>query len=883
MGKSTKQDQDLSQLLQKVQRENELLRNALDSLPYGLSVQGPGEELLYSNESWRKYQELRSKALQEGRVHHDLDESLDDVFQGKTLERNVVITNGAKQEAHAETVLFEQFFPLVGKKHLALGLIEDITLKLRAEANVNESEAKHRNLVNNAPTIIYRCSTERGALFWSPKVETILGFSSRSLMQSPQLWNNSIQPKDAPAVQKAIDEAVPGKVQKIEYRIKTKAGKWIWLSDSFLLESKRGKEKIFLGYALDVTKEKNLEFELQDAERRMNLALRNSNTGVWDWNLETNQVYYSDVWKSMLGYAPHELENDFDNWRDNVHPEDFDRVYTEVNRLIKGSLDDNLFEVEFRMRHKQGHWVDILAKGDVLRHENGKAYRFTGTHQDLSERKKAQKEIEDARLRWQFALEGNDDGVWDWDLSTDEIYFSPQWKAMLGFTEDEISGSIEEWEKRVHPDDLETVYADIQDHLKGKTKIYSNIHRVLCKDGSYKYILDRGKVFGYDKEGKPLRMIGTHTDFTDQIRIQEELIASKEKFQTIYDIMHVGITITDDHGNIIDCNRESEKLFGITREEHLARNYSGKEWRLVDTNGETLTPENYASVRALKENKAILNQEMGLYKGDELTWLSVSAKPIHIDGYGVMIAYVDITELKESEGRLKAANKTKDRFFSIIAHDLRGPFNTLLNLSEMGLEDLHEERYEMLPEIMELMQAASKEAFELLNNLLDWSRVQVGTIQFHAKKVDFKDLAKRLINQLNPAAQKKQIKLQNNIKGSYVLELDPDMMMTILRNLLSNAIKFTPSGGEVTLGARKQGSNLRIYVKDTGVGMSPSKLGLLFSEQNVESTSGTNNEQGTGLGLALCKEFVDLHQGKIWAESTLNEGSTFYLEIPFND
>lgn len=133
------------------------------------------------------------------------------------------------------------------------------------------------------------------------------------------------------------------------------------------------------------------------------------------------------------------------------------------------------------------------------------------------------KRLKDSEQRWKFALEGAKDGVWDWNLETNEVYFSSQWKAMLGFKNDEIQGSLEERSKRIHPDDLQTCYDDIQKHLNGEEEIYSNIHRAFCKDGSYKWILDRGKVVERDVNGKPLRMVGTHTDLTERIEAEEQL------------------------------------------------------------------------------------------------------------------------------------------------------------------------------------------------------------------------------------------------------------------------------------------------------------------------------------------------------------------------
>jgi len=142
---------------------------------------------------------------------------------------------------------------------------------------------------------------------------------------------------------------------------------------------------------------------------------------------------------------------------------------------------------------------------------------------------KTREALHESEQRWQFALEGNQDGVWDWNMKTNEVYYSKQYKAMLGFEEHEIEGNLDEWSKRVHPDDYQTCNSDIQMHLDGKTQFYSNIHRVLCKDGSYIWILGRGKITDFSDTGEPLRMVGTNTDLTERITFENELKSAKEK------------------------------------------------------------------------------------------------------------------------------------------------------------------------------------------------------------------------------------------------------------------------------------------------------------------------------------------------------------------
>ena len=169
--------------------------------------------------------------------------------------------------------------------------------------------------------------------------------------------------------------------------------------------------------------------------------------------------------------------------------------------------------------------------------------------------------------RWKFALEGARDGVWDWNAQTNEVFFSKQWKAMLGYQEHEIGTTLDEWEKRVHPDDVERCYADLQRHFVGETPFYENEHGILCKDGSYKWILDRGKVIEWADDGKPLRVIGTHTDITERKRMEDELQESRKNFRTFFETIDDIIVVATPDGKIMYTNPAVSQKLGYAPDE----------------------------------------------------------------------------------------------------------------------------------------------------------------------------------------------------------------------------------------------------------------------------------------------------------------------------
>lgn len=238
-------------------------------------------------------------------------------------------------------------------------------------------------------------------------------------------------------------------------------------------------------------------------------------------------------------------------------------------------------------------------------------------------------------------------------------------------------------------------------------------------------------------------------------------------------------------------------------------------------------------------------------------------------------------ELLENNKELEQNNLEKDKFFSIIAHDLKGPFNGFLGLSQIMAEDVESLSKHEIKDIAETMRDSASNLYTLLENLLLWSRMKNSTITFVPEKSDLMELVHESMVTLKTAAENKQIDVVYDITSNIVISADKNMFMTIMRNLLSNAIKFTSPGGRVIISCYpdKVGSVV-VSVSDNGIGMSQDVIDNLFSMNKVSKRNGTAGEPSSGLGLVLCKEFVELHGGRLWVESGLDKGSAFYFSLP---
>ena len=237
-------------------------------------------------------------------------------------------------------------------------------------------------------------------------------------------------------------------------------------------------------------------------------------------------------------------------------------------------------------------------------------------------------------------------------------------------------------------------------------------------------------------------------------------------------------------------------------------------------------------------------------------------------------------KLAKSEGDLKKLVQTKDKLFSIIAHDLRSPFTALIGLTEVLSNQAEQLEAKEVAEYGSLIHESSEKLLNLIENLLHWSRSQTGKIQIIPKKLQLNTLVNEVISVLEMQAKAKEIKLASDIDPSLAIMGDYDTMSTVIRNLTSNAIKFSNAGGVVSINASQSTGNVRLSVTDTGVGISHENIGKLFKIEDSFSTKGTSQEAGTGLGLIVCKEFIEKNGGEIKVDSTLGQGTTFSIIVP---
>jgi len=365
---------------------------------------------------------------------------------------------------------------------------------------------------------------------------------------------------------------------------------------------------------------------------------------------------------------------------------------------------------------------------------------------------------------------------------------------------------------------------------------------------------------------------------------EQDYQREKAFMDVLFDNSPEAISVSDEQGRLVRVNAKFLELFGFAKEEVI-----GNKIDKLIARGKYYKEAVEITHHVTLSGKTTACESIRFRKDGTPVDVSIIATPIHagdlfIGGYGI---YRNITGRKRAElqlarqtEELTELNATKDKFFSIIAHDLKNPFNNIFGITDILITDFHELDKNLLLTYLSIIQNSSKQAYSLLENLLLWARAQTGTIAFQPEVFDLRSSILGVIELLETQAKTKRITISSCISDHCSINADKNMFETIVRNLFTNAIKFTPRNGKIIASVVKQKDQVEISVRDTGVGIEKEYMEFIFRIEKKTTTLGTDKETGSGLGLIICKEFVEKHGGKIWMESEPGLGSNIKFTIP---
>ncbi len=369
-------------------------------------------------------------------------------------------------------------------------------------------------------------------------------------------------------------------------------------------------------------------------------------------------------------------------------------------------------------------------------------------------------------------------------------------------------------------------------------------------------------------------------DITAAKKIDTDMKISEEKYRNLVENVSDGVYYADGKGIFMFVNNAICQLFGYQPEEingHPA-------WHLARYDLQNAVKERFIE-KLINNDSSYMEIECVTKNGKEII-CEINIKRLHNNNYSYGVVR-DITIRKNAEQKLleykenlEQLNVTKDKLFGIIAHDLKNPFNVIIGFSELILKNIEIYSKEKIWQFVNSMHTSTINTYKLLENLLNWSRLQRGTIGFEPTYINLNNMLEEMIVFFNEQATLKQIKINYFLSARIIIFADTSMISTVIRNLISNAIKFSNPGGQITIFADEQENFVEITISDNGVGISEGQLKYIFDFEKNISRKGTSNESGTGLGLVLCKEFVEKNGGKIFVDTKINEGTDFIFTVP---
>ncbi len=459
-------------------------------------------------------------------------------------------------------------------------------------------------------------------------------------------------------------------------------------------------------------------------------------------------------------------------------------------------------------------------------------------------------------------------------------YINTTWSQMFGYSEQEINQL--HYKNLVNSEDLFKTDYLFKSLVEGKQNDYHYENRYLNKRGEL-FWGDVSASVLKDNNDKPEAVIAVITNITQRKTHQED-IQNKNKFlETLVEDIPNPLYYKDTNGIYLGCNKHYQKFFNLNKEDIIGKSVHD------------LLPQEEADMfekldMELQKNPGIRSIEsvMNLQNFERICIVNKATFYNNDSTVGGIIGVLnDITDirhaeqkLKESEHKLKDANASKDKFFSIIAHDLKNPLQEILLATHMIIKNNQRGETQNLDNNIKHIHSSISHVTELLQNLLQWSRSQSGTINFNPDYNDMHYIVGKVSKLLSTKVMKKQIELVNNIDEDLVCYCDANMIETVIRNLVSNALKFTQEEGRIEINSFEKDNITTIEVKDNGIGISKEDIQKLFRIDVHHTTIGVQKEEGTGLGLILCKEFVEKNDGTIWVESKSEEGSSFKFTLP---
>ncbi len=763
--------------------------------------------------------------------------------------------------------------------------IADITLRKKAEEQLKESNARLELAHELMDLAIWEWDVNTDTIVSGNKAwEEMYGFERSDISKQ---WVNHLELDTRGRSLKVFRGFLDNKVDKYydEFKIfnpKTGQQKWIANVSKAIERDSNGKLTKVLGISRDITQGKNNLLKIAHSEERFRSIFYNSPLGksltTTDGKLKVNKAF-----SEMLGYSEEELNTL--SWKEITHPDD---IKLSEEKITQARNSGQVVTFRKRYIHKNGQtvWTDIR----VILHKGSDEDDdfFLTSISDITKLVEAEKAIKESEERYQLASTASDNGIWDWWIESNQVFFSDQWKAQVGYKPDELENKFSTWENLLHPDCKDRMIKKVQDFLAKPEGYFLAEFRMMHKDGTPRWINNRAAAV-LDENGKVLRMFGAHKDITARKLDEEKLTRSEEQLKKVQEISHVGSWYLNLETNEVIWTEELYRIYGFDPNlppppytEHM-KLFTKNSWKLLS-----------ASVKTTATKGIPYELELEMVRNDETHgWLWARGEALKDDKGKITWlwgAAQDITQYKRNEQQLleakekaEMANIYKNQFLANMSHEIRTPMNGVIGFADL----LHDDNLtkETRNRYLNIINSNSKQLLSLIDDIIDVAKIEAGELKLHkgnCTPAKILQETEATFIAIKKEKKKDHIQLIVDIPEEYndlIIETDCFRLQQILFNLVGNALKFTEKGS-ITFGFAVNKNSIQFFVKDEGIGIAREKLQMVFGRFKQVFSGDVAKFGGTGLGLAISKGLVELLGGKIGVDSTVGKGSNFYFEIP---
>ena len=732
-----------------------------------------------------------------------------------------------------------------------------------ADKGFRESSRLNSLLLENMLDVVAQTDLVGSCEYASPSMKTVLGYDPKDMLGKSMF--EYVHPDDLDNVVEIVRKAlVAGTTAKFEYRYKHADGNYVWLeSHGNPLLGEKGQVTGAVLSSRDITQRKKMEEVARESEDRYRTLFDSTNDAIFIHDMGGKFLETNKGACERLGYSREEL---------------FRMTPADINSPQYAATVAQRIEELRKVGHSLSEIAQVRRNGTIIPTElSSRIIDYKGKPavlsiaRDITERKRAEEALLATEAKYRQLVENIDELIYAGQFGTSAMvspltFMSDQVERILGYRAKEFLDDRSIWGRTLHPDDMAEVQATMQMVIEGKNVV--RVYRMKKRNSEEYCWLEDHIVPQVDSTGRVTGYFGVARDITERKKAENALKESEERYKAIFEGASDGFLAADLKTNkFVFANPKICEITG----------YSLKE--LLELNVNDIHPKEdlpFVIDQFTKQAQGTLDvaKDIPILRKDKtVLYCDISSKVIEIGGQKRLVGFFrDITERKQIE-------RMKDQFVSTVSHELRTPLTSIrasLGLLASGMSGTLPEKGQRM---LEIAVTNTDRLVRLINDILDSERLASGKTPMEKKQCSAAQFVTQAADVMKPMAEKAGISLSVESQDA-VLWADPDRIAQALTNLVSNAIKFSPKGGRIWVTAERRENQMVFKVRDEGRGIPPDKLGLLFERFQQVDASDAREKGGTGLGLSISKSIVEQHSGRIWVESTVGKGSTFFFTLP---